>query len=52
VPAIDRFLDILQLGPSDPTCVFNLWRDDDERDLVARRLLEMTSVDSGAPGRI
>jgi len=35
--AIEHFLGILQQGPSDATCVFNPWRDSDERDAAPRR---------------
>jgi hypothetical protein len=35
--AIDDFLGILQAGPSDATCVFNPWRDSDDRDASPRR---------------
>jgi len=35
--AIDEFLEILQRGPVEPTCVFNPWRDHDERDAAPRR---------------
>ena len=34
---IYSFLALLQAGPSDPTCVFNPWRDHDERDAPPRR---------------
>jgi hypothetical protein len=37
VPAIDRFLELLHSGPSDTSCVFNPWRDHDERDRAPRR---------------
>ena len=35
--AVSRFLDILQAGPRDRTCVFNPWRDHDERDRAPRK---------------
>src|SRR2546421_5180706 len=35
--AIDEFLDILRRGPADCPCVFNPWRDHDERDHAPRR---------------
>lgn len=34
---IDDFLGILEEGPSGTDCVFNPWRDSDERDAVPRR---------------
>ena len=34
---IARFLSILEAGPTDPTGVFNPWRDHDERDAAPRR---------------
>src|SRR5438552_9469174 len=34
--AIDHFIDILHRGPSDCPCVFNPWRDHDERDRAPR----------------
>jgi hypothetical protein len=37
VAQTDRFLEILQQGPSDSPCVFNPWRDHDERDRSPRR---------------
>jgi uracil-DNA glycosylase len=33
----EEFLRILQDGPSDPTCIFNPWRDSDARDHPPRR---------------
>jgi len=36
-PPIDRFLELLQQGPSDTHCVFNPWRDHDDRDRAPRR---------------
>src|ERR1700693_1487779 len=36
-PAIERFLEVLEAGPADSPCVFNPWRDFDERDRVPRR---------------
>ena len=35
--AVLDFLDILAAGPSDRACVFNPWRDHDERDAAPRR---------------
>lgn len=35
--AIDEFIGILERGPRDATCVFNPWRDHDERDAAPRR---------------
>ena len=35
--AVSEFLDILAAGPSDGSCVFNPWRDHDERDRAPRR---------------
>ena len=35
--AVSDFLDILAAGPRDRTCVFNPWRDHDERDAAPRR---------------
>jgi hypothetical protein len=35
--AIDAFLDVLAAGPRDGTCVFNPWRDSDDRDRAPRR---------------
>ena len=35
--AIEEFIGILQQGPSDAACVFNPWRDSDERDAAPRR---------------
>ncbi len=34
---IDDFLRVLEAGPRDRACVFNPWRDSDERDLSPRR---------------
>lgn len=34
---IQRFLGLLEAGPRDPTCVFNPWKDHDERDRSPRR---------------
>jgi hypothetical protein len=34
---IQRFLGLLQAGPDSPSCVFNPWRDHDERDRAPRR---------------
>jgi len=34
--AVDEFVSILEQGPSDCTCVFNPWRDHDERDAAPR----------------
>src|SRR5216683_4502535 len=34
---VEEFLAILQRGPSDCPCVFNPWRDHDERDHAPRR---------------
>jgi hypothetical protein len=36
-PQIDRFLEMLQQGPRESPCVFNPWRDSDERDQSPRR---------------
>lgn len=44
MPAIERFLEILQAGPSDPRCVFNPWRDHDERDRAPRRAMPARRV--------
>jgi hypothetical protein len=44
VPAIDRFLEILQSGPADPANVFNPWRDHDDRDLAPRRAMAAKRV--------
>jgi len=35
--AVDEFISILERGPSDSPCVFNPWRDHDERDAAPRR---------------
>ncbi len=35
--AAARFIDLLEEGPADAPCVFNPWRDMDERDRVPRR---------------
>jgi hypothetical protein len=35
--AVSTFLDVLAAGPSDRSCVFNPWRDHDERDRAPRR---------------
>lgn len=35
--AVDEFVSILQQGPSDCSCVFNPWRDHDERDASPRK---------------
>lgn len=35
---IQRFLDLLEAGPEEPLCVFNPWRDHDERDAAPRRI--------------
>lgn len=32
-----RFIDLLEQGPADAPCVFNPWRDSDERDRAPRR---------------
>jgi uracil-DNA glycosylase len=37
VAAVDNFISVLQQGPKDCPCVFNPWRDYDERDRVPRR---------------
>jgi hypothetical protein len=37
VAAIDAFVSILESGPSDCSCVFNPWRDHDERDAAPRK---------------
>ena len=34
--AVDEFVSILERGPSDCSCVFNPWRDHDERDAAPR----------------
>ena len=34
---IDAFLEILVAGPGDRTCIFNPWRDHDDRDRAPRR---------------
>lgn len=39
---MNRFLELLEAGPSEPRCVFNPWADHDERDAAPRR---------AAPGR-
>lgn len=36
MPAIPRFLDLLEAGPAKSPCVFNPWRDHDERDRAPR----------------
>jgi uracil-DNA glycosylase len=36
VSATQRFLEILEAGPNDPSCVFNPWSDHDERDRAPR----------------
>ena len=36
VEAADRFIGLLEKGPSDSPCVFNPWRDSDERDRSPR----------------
>ena len=33
---IQRFLDLLEAGPAKPSCVFNPWRDHDDRDHAPR----------------
>jgi uracil-DNA glycosylase len=48
VPAIDHFLEILQAGPADPRCVFNPWRDHDERDRAPRRSMPAKRVENMA----
>jgi len=40
--AASRFIDILEQGPTDSPCVFNPWRDSDERDRYPRR--EMPAI--------
>jgi len=35
--AVDEFVSILEQGPSDCACVFNPWRDHDERDATPRK---------------
>ncbi|HYC35344.1 MAG TPA: uracil-DNA glycosylase [Usitatibacter sp.] len=35
--SIRRFIGLLEAGPTDCPCVFNPWRDHDERDLAPRR---------------
>jgi hypothetical protein len=35
--AVPEFLDLLAAGPRQPECVFNPWRDHDERDRAPRR---------------
>ena len=37
VPALDRLLALLEAGPPDAHCVFNPWKDHDERDHAPRR---------------
>ncbi|MEO5677345.1 MAG: uracil-DNA glycosylase [Usitatibacter sp.] len=37
MPSAARFLDILASGPRDASCVFNPWKDHDERDRAPRR---------------
>ena len=37
MPSAARFLDILASGPLDASCVFNPWKDHDERDRAPRR---------------
>jgi len=37
MPSASKFLDILAAGPRDAACVFNPWRDHDERDAAPRR---------------
>ena len=37
MPAIQRFLGLLEAGPRDSSCVFNPWSDHDERDRAPRR---------------
>jgi uracil-DNA glycosylase len=34
---IDHFLQVLEAGPGDRTCIFNPWRDTDDRDRAPRR---------------
>jgi len=34
---IDRFLQVLEAGPAERTCIFNPWRDSDDRDRAPRR---------------
>lgn len=34
---IDRFLEVLEAGPSERMCIFNPWRDSDDRDRAPRR---------------
>ena len=35
--ALPEFIDLLERGPADAPCVFNPWRDSDERDRAPRR---------------
>jgi uracil-DNA glycosylase len=35
--AVDEFISILERGPADCSCVFNPWRDHDERDAAPRK---------------
>jgi len=37
IAAVDRFVSILEQGPADCSCVFNPWRDHDERDAAPRK---------------
>jgi len=37
--AVDEFISILERGPAGPECVFNPWRDHDERDAAPRRTM-------------
>ncbi len=46
--SIQRFLDILEAGPAKPSCVFNPWRDHDERDHAPRRAAPRTRLENMA----
>ena len=37
IHALPEFIDLLEQGPADAPCVFNPWRDNDERDRAPRR---------------
>jgi hypothetical protein len=46
--AVDEFVSILGQGPTAPECVFNPWRDHDERDAAPRRAMPQLRRDNMA----
>lgn len=44
--AVSSFLDILATGPKDAECVFNPWRDHDERDAAPRKSMPSHRLDN------